>query len=179
MQPNSANINYNIPTNDIKKQNNAFVEESKYIKLSQAQQTISYDWAEDVRVSDYTTLRADSDDIVLCALEVTKNTVAVGCKNGTITIHDLVTGNKRATLRGHKASICTLAMVNCLNRQYLASGSDHGCSSICLWDMGTWNMVSRLEGHKAAVTAIVDLDDNQSIISGSYDKRLNIYNLQT
>jgi len=62
-------------------------------------------------------------------------------------------------------------------RQYLASGSDHGCSSICLWDTTTWNMKMKIEGHKAAVTAIVDLKDNQSLISGSYDKRLNIYNL--
>jgi hypothetical protein len=38
-------------------------------------------------------------------------------------------------------------------------------------------MKMKIEGHKAAVTAIVDLKDNQSLISGSYDKRLNIYNL--
>lgn len=37
----------------------------------------------------------------------------------------------------------------------------------------------KLEGHKAAVTAIVDLLDGQSIVSGSYDKKINIYNLKT
>jgi WD40 repeat protein len=29
------------------------------------------------------------------------------------------------------------------------------------------------------VTSIVDLQDNQSLVSGSYDKKINIYNLLT
>lgn len=35
----------------------------------------------------------------------------------------------------------------------------------------------KIEYHKAAVTAIVDLQDNRSLISGSYDKTINVYNL--
>lgn len=38
-------------------------------------------------------------------------------------------------------------------------------------------MRTRLEGHTMAVTAIVDLQDGQSIVSGSYDKRINVYNI--
>ena len=34
-----------------------------------------------------------------------------------------------------------------------------------------------MDYHKAAVTAIVDLQDNKSLISGSYDKAINVYNL--
>lgn len=37
----------------------------------------------------------------------------------------------------------------------------------------------KIESHKAAVTAIVDLQDNRSLISGSYDKNINIYNLNS
>ena len=38
-------------------------------------------------------------------------------------------------------------------------------------------MRMRIEYHKAAVTAILDLQDNRSLISGSYDKTINVYNL--
>lgn len=68
-------------------------------------------------------------------------------------------------------------MITNNGKRFLASGSDHGCSSIVLWDTSTWNMRMRIESHKAAVTAIVDLQDNRSLVSGSYDKTINIYNL--
>lgn len=103
--------------------------------------------------------------------------IAVGSKDGVITIYDSLSGQKMANLRGHKASICKLALVNNNGKRYLASGSDHGCSSIVLWDINTWNIRMKMEYHKAAVTAIVDLQDNRSLISGSYDKSINVYNL--
>lgn len=82
-----------------------------------------------------------------------------------------------ACLRGHKASICKLSLVSNGGKKYLASGSDHGCSSIILWDTSNWSMRMRIESHRAAVTSILDLQDNRSLISGSYDKTINVYNL--
>lgn len=110
-------------------------------------------------------------------MEVAKNTIAVGSKDGVINIYDCTSGQKLANLRGHKASICKLAMIYYNGKKYLASGSDHGCSSIVLWDTITWNMRMKIEYHNAAVTAIVDLQDNRSILSGSYDKTINVYSL--
>jgi WD40 repeat protein len=68
-------------------------------------------------------------------------------------------------------------MVNHAGKKYLASGSDHGCSSIVLWDTSTWNMRMRIESHRAAVTGIVDLQDGRGLVSGSYDKTINVYSL--
>jgi WD40 repeat protein len=59
----------------------------------------------------------------------------------------------------------------------LASGSDHGCNSIILWDTDNWSPKLKLEGHKAAVTCILDLGDGVHIASGSYDKKINVYSL--
>jgi len=70
-------------------------------------------------------------------------------------------------------------MISNSGKKYLASGSDYGCSSIVLWDISTWNMRMKIENHKAAISAIVDLNDNRSMISGSYDKSINIYNLNS
>ena len=83
--------------------------------------------------------------------------MAVGSKDGLITVYDEGTGQNVTVLRGHKASICKLALVSHSGKKYLASGSDHGCSSIILWDLSTWNIRMKIEYHKAAVTAIVDL----------------------
>ena len=77
-------------------------------------------------------------DIVLCGIEVKKNQIAVGGKDGSLIVYDPSTGNKITTLKGHKSSICSLAMVTFEGKRLLASGSDHGCSSIILWDTDSW-----------------------------------------
>jgi WD40 repeat protein len=35
--------------------------------------------------------------------------------------------------------------------------------------------MSKVVGHSAAVTAIVDLDDGRHLVTGSYDKKINLY----
>lgn len=103
--------------------------------------------------------------------------MAVGSKDGQINVYEISSGQRLANLRGHKASICRLTMVAHAGKKYLASGSDHGCSSIVLWDVSNWNMRMRIESHRAAVTGIVDLQDGRGLASGSYDKTINVYNL--
>lgn len=103
----------------------------------------------------------------------------MGSKDGSIVIYEVSSGQRVANLKGHKASICKLAMINNNGKRYLASGSDCGCSSIVLWDINTWNMKMKIQSNTAAVTAIVDLMDNRSLISGSYDKTINVYNLNS
>ena len=58
----------------------------------------------------------------------------------------------------------------------MASGSDHGCSSLVLWDIRSWSITSKIQAHSAPVTGIVDLADGRHIATGSYDKKINIYN---
>jgi len=96
--------------------------------------------AENVGLVPSQVIKNTASDIILCALEVSRNVIAVGSRDGVITIYDSMSGQKMANLRGHKKSICKLALVNNNGRRYLASGSDHGCSSIVLWDINTWNI---------------------------------------
>lgn len=101
--------------------------------------------------------------------------IATGSKDKTINIYSLE-GGKVATLRGHNASICCLSMIGNLNGdKFLASGSDHGCSSLFLWDTKTWSIHSKVSCHSAAVTAIVDLQDGRHLVTGSYDKKINLF----
>lgn len=36
-----------------------------------------------------------------------------------------------------------------------------------------------MQNHSAAVTSIIDVGDGQTLISGSYDKKINVYNYKT
>jgi hypothetical protein len=155
------------------------LEDFRVVGVSQEQQSLAVEWAEGVALVAQQPVRSLSEEIALCAVEVGRNLVAVGSKDGLVGIYELPGGRQVATLRGHKASICKLAMVVNSGKKYLASGSDHGCSSIVLWDTATWNMRMRIESHRAAVTSILDLQDNRSLISGSYDKTINVYNLNS
>lgn len=60
---------------------------------------------------------------------------------------------------------------------FLASGSDHGCSSLILWDIRSWTLISKIQAHVAAVTGILDLEDGRHIATGSYDKKINVYSM--
>lgn len=114
--------------------------------------------------------------IALCGISLGNNKLAFGLKDGTIQI-TTSDGQNIATLLEHKASICTLSLVKIKGQTYLASGSDIGCNKIIIWDMASWQPLERFEGHKAAVTAIIDLQDDTHILSGSYDKKINVYNV--
>jgi WD40 repeat protein len=102
--------------------------------------------------------------------------LALGSTDGYITIYNL-TSKSRVKFKAHSTSVITLAIVVNKGKQYLASGGDLGCNSVILWDTVSWSMHMKLENHKGAVTAIADLRDNCSIVSGSYDKMINIYDL--
>jgi WD40 repeat protein len=84
---------------------------------------------------------------------------------------------KIATLKAHTASVCTLSTINESGKtKMLVSGSDVGCSTLIFWDINTWTIKSKIHAHSAAITSIVDLGDGQTLVSGSYDKLINIYN---
>jgi len=113
----------------------------------------------------------------LCIYFVSDKYIATGSKDTSISIYSL-DGKKVRSLRGHEASICCLASVRNLNGDlFLASGSDHGCSSLILWDLRSWTISSKIQAHTAAVTGILDLEDGRHVATGSYDKKINIFNM--
>ena len=122
------------------------------------------------------------EDILLCLIAVTDDLLAVGSKDNTISLWKVSNNSKIGVLEGHKGSICSLASMKSVKGSYLFSGSDHEDGSIIVWDLQNLNkledcMVNKLIGHNAAVVALIALQDSQTIISGSYDKEILIWNI--
>jgi WD40 repeat protein len=111
----------------------------------------------------------------LCGIFI-NNQIALGLKDGVIQVFSC-DGHSIATLREHKANICTLALARSKNQNLLVSGADVGCGRVIVWDPVVWTPRVVLGGHTAAVTGIVDLQDDVHILSAGYDKKLNVYSL--
>jgi len=41
----------------------------------------------------------------------------------------------------------------------------------------SWTISSKIQAHTAAVTGILDLEDGRHVATGSYDKKINIFNM--
>lgn len=135
-------------------------------------------WCEEVRLNQMNKVETDHTDAILCIYFVNDKFIATGSKDKTINIYS-IDGKKVTTLRGHEASICCLSSIRNINGDvFLASGSDFGCSSLILWDIRSWTISKKIQSHTAAVTAIVDLEDGRHLVTGSYDKKMILFNHQ-
>lgn len=145
------------------------------VLVSQSQQIATTKWVEDLQLKPLATIRPDHSDRILCAIFVGGKFIVTGGKDSLLNVYSL-DGAKITTLKGHQTSICSLAIINDPTEgQLLASGSDHGCSSLAVWSTNTWTMRMKVQAHTAAVTSILDLCDGQTLVSGSYDKQINVY----
>jgi WD40 repeat protein len=77
-------------------------------------------------------------------------TLAAGDGNGAVTLWDVATGSKRATLQAHSDSVLCLAFSP--DGRTLATGS--GDQSIRLWDLASRQVTAILRGHLHPVSAL-------------------------
>ena len=63
--------------------------------------------------------------------------------------------------------------------EFLASGGDVGCSSLILWDIRSLTIRCKMQIHSAAISGIVDLADDETIVTCSYDKKISVFNYRT
>ena len=64
------------------------------------------------------------------------------------------------------------------NGEFIGSGGDIGCCQLMLWRVSGEELYHNFSSqHNAAITSILDLNDNKHFISGSFDCNLNIYNI--
>lgn len=113
-----------------------------------------------------------NESLLCCVFACNGNILVVGGKDKKVRVFEVNTGNLLHTLSGHQANICSL----CNHGPLVSSGGDHGCNSLITWDVKSWSMKNKVQLHTAAVTCIVDLQDGTHLATGSYDRKINIFN---
>jgi WD40 repeat protein len=102
------------------------------------------------------------------------STFAVPADPSGVTIHDTETGDVVRELTGHDAILWDLAFSP--DGTLLAGAAGTGIPgpgnanrSIPIWDVGTGELVARLEGHERQVSAVEFAPDGRTVVSASFD----------
>ncbi|XP_054724725.1 protein qui-1-like [Uloborus diversus] len=116
-------------------------------------------------------------DTILC-YTVTHDcaTVITGSNDMSLKVWEVATGKLTQVLAGHEGSV-TCVCVASLSPSLVASGSSD-CSLI-LWDMLTGSDNLTLRGHTDTVKCVSLTPDGVTLISGSTDNTIQLWNAQT
>jgi len=108
------------------------------------------------------------------AIACWKDTIAVGCETGDITILGGITGSQTAVLSGHTQGVRSLTFSS--DGTFLVSGSND--KTVKLWDMQTGGVVKTFDGHTSFVRSVSISADCTIIISASKDKTIRLWDIQ-
>lgn len=108
--------------------------------------------------------------MLCCVFACNGKYLVTGGKDKLVRVYDVKSGKLTHILQGHTASICSMSSHN----GFVSTGGDHGCGSVIIWDTKTWTIKNKITAHTAAVTCILDLNDGRNLVTGSYDKKINI-----
>ena len=97
--------------------------------------------------------------------------LAIGSADGTVTLWEATTGQKRAVLKG-SGLISALAVAP--DGTWLASGSDDG--AVRIWDVSSGRERAVLTGHSGPVNAVAIAPDGSWLASGSEDHTIRTWN---
>ncbi|KAJ1311617.1 hypothetical protein OPQ81_010093 [Rhizoctonia solani] len=117
--------------------------------------------------------RRDTEDSVLCVRASSKTIVACG-KDRHLRIYSLPDLDLVHTLMSHRAAVNALS----LSPDGLFVISASGDRSVRIWDTVTGKIVASLEGWHSRGIASIDFHPPY-IVSGSSDKHIRVFNLQT
>ncbi len=94
-----------------------------------------------------------------------------GEKFNHIRLYDFATGELKALLKGHAATVIGLSFSP--NSSLLISGSFD--KSAIIWDIENAQMLHRLQGHDAEIYSVGFTPDGARAVTGSYDKTLRLW----
>ncbi|CAB9506663.1 related protein 16-1 [Seminavis robusta] len=99
--------------------------------------------------------------------------LVTGGSDSLVKVWDVGTGGVRATLRGPSGHV----ILGCDMCGHLVAGafSDKTCR---VWNMRTERMIHHLVGHAQKVTCVRLFDNGQSVISGSADRSLKVWDIR-
>jgi WD40 repeat protein len=101
----------------------------------------------------------------------TGSTLAAGCRDGTVTIVEVATGQRRQHLAGHAGAVTALDFSPDGRRLAVASAD----RAIRIWDGETGNLTHTLRGHVRGVSAVCFSPDSSRLLSGSPDQTVRVW----
>jgi WD40 repeat protein len=101
--------------------------------------------------------------------------VAAVAPDDTIRVVDLSSGEERWAAKAADESVKAIAMSP--DGELIASGAGFADSAIRLWDAATGKEITRLQGHRAWVSALAFWPDAKILISASADQTIRLWDL--
>jgi len=101
--------------------------------------------------------------------------LATGGEDYTVRIWDVATGRETSTLRGHNGDVYTVAFSPDAAGRWIASAGED--SIVKVWDSQTGQLVRSFRGHTGLVSSLAFSSDGKSIVSGSRDHTVKIWDV--
>jgi WD40 repeat protein len=97
--------------------------------------------------------------------------LAAAAADGTVTIHDLSTGQVAHTLRGHAGAVTSVA-IRADGGRAASAGVD---GTVRVWEIATGKEIHRLKGHTAEVYEVAFSPDGKVLASASKDRTVRLW----
>lgn len=120
-------------------------------------------------------LKAHTEAVTCVLISPDGKQVISGSNDKTIRGWDLASGKQIFTIDEFGTDIGAIAITG--DGKYLFSGSKDNPNSIRLWNLQTRSSIWNFIGHTDLVTSLVVSPDNQQLVSGSQDRRVNIWEI--
>jgi WD40 repeat protein len=122
-------------------------------------------------------IKNGSDIGSLCL--ISRDKLACGCQDGMVNIWDLNSFSKSSSFLAHE----TFDRIDCLKLTHDSTKLISSCSmdpknTIKLWDVDDYNMIRELVGHFNSIICF-ELTFDRNLLSGSNDKQMKLWNLDT
>jgi WD40 repeat protein/tRNA A-37 threonylcarbamoyl transferase component Bud32 len=99
--------------------------------------------------------------------------LALGSRNGVVSLWDVSAGRQTATLSGQALSVWALAWSPDGRRLAVSSN----LPAICIWDVSKKQVIATLNGHRAGVTCLTWARDGRRLASASHDRTVRVWDV--
>ncbi|EEB09051.1 U3 snoRNP-associated protein Utp13 [Schizosaccharomyces japonicus yFS275] len=147
---------------------------SRLVVASRSRLVSIYDVATSRRLR---SIKAHEAPVIVMKIDPTDTLLATGGAEGLVKVWDLAGGFATHSLRGHGGVVSALAFGKVEDAWILASGADD--TRIRIWDLATSRSTASFEGHSSTVRGLVFTDNGKFLVSGSRDKTILVWNVQT
>lgn len=131
-------------------------------------------------------INLEQSEGMITALKLIQDSyIAIAFSTGLLTLFNITENSFIWSSKEHKGPISAMEVANITldstqgiqsKKVLLTGGSEEECS-ILVWDIETSQLLKKLSGHSHLISSIIDLNDNSSIATGSFDSKIAIWDL--